>query len=382
MRMTLLMNPNEPEMARPVLAVLFLCALITASVWILRPFLPALIWATMVVIATWPLLLRVQRRLGNRRMPAVIAMTFLVLLVLVVPLSLAIATLVDNADRIVEWGKDLTEFRLPLPPAWVGDLPLVGARAVEAWAQLAAVGTAELAAKAAPYAGNLTKWFVSEVGSFGLVFVQFLLTVALSAILYASGESFAAGVRRFGHRLGGARGESAVVLAGQAIRAVALGVGITAFVQSILGGIGLAIAGLPFVPVLTALMFMCCIAQLGPALVLAPAVFWLYWSDSSGWGTFLLVWAIFVGTMDNFLRPLLIRQGADLPLLLILAGVIGGMLAFGLVGIFVGPVVLAVAYTLLEAWINERPSAAEEAATAAGVAAVIESPDHSQPPAP
>jgi predicted PurR-regulated permease PerM len=312
--MTILMNPNEPEMARPVLAVLFLCALIAASVWILRPFLPALIWATMVVIATWPLLLRVQQRLGNRRAPAVIAMTLLVLLVLVVPLSLAIATLVDNADRIVEWGKDLTEFKLPLLPAWVSDLPLVGARAEEAWAQLAAVGTAELTAKAAPYAGNLTKWFVSEVGNFGLVFVQFLLTVALSAILYASGESFAAGVRRFGHRLGGARGESAVVLAGQAIRAVALGVGITAFVQSILGGIGLAIAGVPFVPVLTALMFMCCIAQLGPGLVLAPAVFWLYWGDSSGWGTFLLVWAIVVGTMDNFLRPLLIRQGADLPL--------------------------------------------------------------------
>jgi len=178
-------------MARPVLAVLFLCALIAASVWILRPFLPALIWATMVVIATWPLLLRVQRRLGNRRAPAVIAMTLLVLLVLVVPLSLAIATLVDNADRIVEWGKDLTEFKLPLLPAWVSDLPLVGARAEEAWAQLAAVGTAELTAKAAPYAGNLTKWFVSEVGNFGLVFVQFLLTVALSAILYASGESFA-----------------------------------------------------------------------------------------------------------------------------------------------------------------------------------------------
>jgi hypothetical protein len=124
--MTILMNPNEPEMARPVLAVLFLCALIAASVWILRPFLPALIWATMVVIATWPLLLRVQQRLGNRRAPAVIAMTLLVLLVLVVPLSLAIATLVDNADRIVEWGKDLTEFKLPLLPAWVSDLPLVG----------------------------------------------------------------------------------------------------------------------------------------------------------------------------------------------------------------------------------------------------------------
>jgi predicted PurR-regulated permease PerM len=87
--------------------------------------------------------------------------------------------------------------------------------------------------------------------------------------------------------------------------------------------------------------------------VLAPAVVWLYWGDNTGWGTFLLVWTVFVGTMDNFLRPVLIKQGADLPLLLILAGVIGGMLAFGLVGLFVGPVILAVGYTLLDAWINE-----------------------------
>jgi hypothetical protein len=137
---------------------------------------------------------------------------------------------------------------------------------------------------------------------------------------------------------------------------VALGVGVTALVQSLLGGLGLAIAGVPFAPILTALMFMLCLAQLGPALVLVPAVVWLYWSDSTGWGTFLLVWTIFVGTMDNFLRPILIRKGADLPMLLILAGVIGGMLAFGLVGIFVGPVVLAVAYTLFDAWINEVPA--------------------------
>jgi len=105
-------------------------------------------------------------------------------------------------------------------------------------------------------------------------------------------------------------------------------------------------------------MFMLCIAQLGPVLVLAPAVVWLYWSGDTGWGSFLLVWTVIVGTMDNFLRPLLIKQGADLPLLLILAGVVGGMLAFGLVGIFVGPMVLAVAYTLLEAWMGEGVAAA------------------------
>jgi predicted PurR-regulated permease PerM len=121
----------------------------------------------------------------------------------------------------------------------------------------------------------------------------------------------------------------------------------------VLGGIGLALAGVPMAPVLTVLMFMLCIAQLGPILVLLPAVAWLYWSGDSGWGTFLLVWTAVVGSLDNVLRPYLIKKGADLPLLLIFAGVIGGMLTLGLVGIFVGPVVLAVAYTLLDAWVED-----------------------------
>ncbi len=151
------------------------------------------------------------------------------------------------------------------------------------------------------------------------------------------------------------------MLAGQAIRGVALGVGVTALVQAGLGGIGLAIAGVPFAGLLTAVMLLLCIAQLGPMLVLIPAVVWLYWSGDTGWGTFLLVWSLVVGTMDNFLRPVLIKRGADLPLLLIFAGVIGGLLAFGLVGIFVGPVVLAVAYTLLGAWMDSGGSHPENA---------------------
>jgi predicted PurR-regulated permease PerM len=125
-----------------------------------------------------------------------------------------------------------------------------------------------------------------------------------------------------------------------------------------LGGIGLAIAGVPFAGLLTAVMLLLCIAQVGPSPVLVPAVIWLYWNGEAAWGTFLLVWSVVVVTMDNVLRPILIQRGANLPLLLIFAGVIGGLLAFGLVGIFVGPVVLAVAYTLLKAWINDRSTEA------------------------
>ena len=171
--------------------------------------------------------------------------------------------------------------------------------------------------------------------------------------MYSGGETAASGVRRFGRRLAGPRGEDSVLLAGKAIRSVALGVGVTAVVQTLLGAIGLAVAGVPFASVLSAVMLMLCIAQLGPALVLFPAVGWMYLTGENSWGTFLLVWSIFVSTLDNILRPMLIKKGADLPLLLIFAGVIGGLIGFGLIGIFVGPVVLAVTYTLLESWIED-----------------------------
>jgi predicted PurR-regulated permease PerM len=183
--------------------------------------------------------------------------------------------------------------------------------------------------------------------------VQFLMVVAFSAILYANGEGAARGVRRFARRLAAERGENSVILAGQAIRAVALGVGVTAVVQTVLAAIGLLVAGVPFAGLLSAAILMLCIAQLGPALVLFPAVGWLYWTGESTWGTVLLAWSLVVSLLDNVLRPVLIKKGADLPLLLIFAGVIGGILGFGLIGIFVGPVVLAVTYTLLEAWVED-----------------------------
>jgi len=343
------MNPQQRDLAQITLGVLFIGGLIAASFWILQPFLPAVIWATMVVVPTWQVMLGIQARLWGKRSLAVAVMTLILLLVLVVPLTLAIATIADNAGRIAAWTKWLTEFEVPPPPDWVAGFPRLQAF----WQEVAATGIQEYAARFAPYARTGTRWLIAEVGNFGLLFVQFLLIVVIAAIMYAGGESAAAWLKRFGRRLGGERGAGAVVLAGKAIRGVALGVVVTAVVQSVLGGIGLALAGVPMAPVLTAVMFMLCIAQIGPILVLLPAVIWVYWSGDSAWGTFLLVWALVVGTMDNFLRPLLIKKGADLPLLLIFAGVIGGLLTLGLVGIFVGPVVLAVAYTLLDAWLED-----------------------------
>ena len=331
--------------------------LIVGSLWVLWPFVGAIIWATMVVVATWPMMVSLQARLGNRRWLAVSVMTLALLLLLIVPLTLAVATIVEHSDRIIGWGKFLTHFSIPPPPDWVAGLPLIGQEATRLWAHLSAAGLGDLAAKVAPYAGGVAAWFAAQAGSAGLLTMQFLLTVVIAAIMYLHGEKAASMVLRFGRRLAGDRGETVILLAGRAIRGVALGVVVTALVQSLLGGIGLAICGVPFAVLLSGVMFILCIAQLGPALVLAPAVIWLYWSGDAFWGTVLLVWSVVVVTMDNLLRPILIRRGADLPLLLIFAGVIGGLVALGLIGIFVGPVVLAVTYTLLIAWINEPPAA-------------------------
>ena len=357
----------QRDLTRNTLAILCILLLIATSLWVLRPFLAATIWAVMIVVATWPLLKSLEQRFGGRRGPAVAVMTFAMLLLLVIPLSVAIGTIVEHADEAIRGVKRLAESGFPDLPEWIVTLPLFGEKIAEWWKQLQSAETQALVARAGPYAAQSGKWLLAEIGSFGFMVLQFLLVVVLSAVFYSGGEAAARKVRRFGHRLAGERGENSIVLAGQAIRGVALGVGVTAIVQTVLGGIGLAIAGVPFAALLSAVMLMLCIAQLGPSLVLFPAVGWVLWTGDTGWGVFLLVWSLIVGTLDNFLRPVLIKKGADLPLLLIFAGVIGGLLGFGLVGIFVGPVVLAVTYTLLEAWVADvahRPEVAGGSETA------------------
>jgi predicted PurR-regulated permease PerM len=168
---------------------------------------------------------------------------------------------------------------------------------------------------------------------------------------------------QFGRRLAGDQGDRVIRLAGQAIRAVALGVIVTACVQAALAGLGLLLAGIPFAPVLTAVTFVLCIAQIGPMLVLGPSVAWLFWSGATVPATLLSIWAVLVIAMDNILRPILMTKGANLPMLVMFTGVMGGLLAFGLIGIFVGPVVLAIGYTLLGAWIAATPPAAQPGAS-------------------
>jgi len=350
----------RPEIARTTLAVLFLGLLIGASLWVLRPFLLALIWAVMVVGATWPLLLRVQTLLRGSRPLAVAVMTSTAFFVVAVPVLLVVTAIAGHAPALIHWSESAApELATGAPPTWLGDVPLVGQGLAERWRETVDLPREEIAKRLSPYLRPVIGWILAQLGGIGLLVLNVLLTGILTAVLYAKGEVAAAGLNGFAVRLIGPRGERMVRLAGQAIRGVAVGVIGTALIQSALAGVGVALAGIPYAGLLTAVMFLCGVAQIGPAPVLIGCIAWLWWRDSTATTVVFAVWSLFVGSIDNVLRPLLIRRGADLPLLLIFSGVIGGIIAFGVIGIFVGPVLLAVSYTLLVDWIHEAPSEAE-----------------------
>jgi predicted PurR-regulated permease PerM len=334
-----------------MLAVLFIGALIAACSWILLPFLTSSLWAATLVVTTWSVMLRVQEWLGGKRWLAVTVATVLLLLIVIVPLSLAVAAIVAKVDDIAATGKSLAAFTVPPPPGWVGGIPIVGPKLAAAWGEVAVLPQEEQSARLTPYTGKVLGWFSARAGTGAKMFLEFLLTVIISAILYAKGEAAASGVRHFARRLAGQPGEDMVSLAGKTVRSVALGIVVTAVIQTSIGGIGLVIAGVPAPGLLMAVMFLLGLAQLGSAPVLIPAVIWVYAKDGGLWGTVLLVFSIVSIVSDNVIRPVLIRKGADLPLVMIFAGVIGGLVAFGVIGLFIGPIVLAVSYTLLESWV-------------------------------
>lgn len=364
-------NPASTDITHTTLSVIFLIFLVTLTVWVVSPFLTSILWATIVSVATWPFLLRLQAAAGGRRGLAVAIMTAMILLVVFVPVTLALATIVRNAQGLTADIRSLESFTLPAPPAVLDALdnvPFGGRRLAGEWRRVAAMSVEERSAALTPYVQHALQWFAVKAGSVGSMLLQFVLTTIISAIVLARGETVRDGILRFATRLAGRQGYNATIRAAQAIRGVVLGVVGTALIQSAIGGAGLAISGVPAAPLLAAVMLFLCLAQLGPVPVLAPAVIWLYWSGHTGGAMLLLVIAVIAIAIDNVVRPLLIRRGASLPLLLIFAGVIGGLIAFGVVGLFIGPVVLTVAYTLLANWVADDESPAEEEVAAEVVA--------------
>lgn len=348
------MDKHAKDVSRTMLIVTFVGLLATLSVWVLYPFLPAILWASMLVVTTWPIMIWMQARLNGKRSLAVIGMVTLIMLIVILPSMFAVAALIEHGHVIVDLPDELKNLSLAPLPAWVESIPIVGHQINEQWQLFSSTGGKGLSSQLSPYSGQLAGWFLKQVGNLSLLFFNFLLVVFISAALFVSGEKIAISANRFARLLAGDRGEEATHLATQAIRAIALGVIVTAVVQALLGCIGLLIAGVSYVWLLTVLMFVLGVAQIGAAPVIVVVSVSLFLHGEHQWGIFMMLWSLLVGTIDNVVRPLLIKRAAHLPLLLVFAGVIGGMLSFGIVGLFIGPTVLAVAYTLLKSWLHDE----------------------------
>ena len=330
-----------------------IASLVAACVTVTAPFIMPLLWGVIIAVSTWPLYRRLRDALGGYRKLAATLLAILLTLVLVTPIVVLSFTLADNVQAIVGLLTGLNHYRLPPPPPWLHTMPLIGPRANEYWRE-AMLNTSAIFERAQPYITGLTTWLLARGADLGLAMLEFLVAIVIAGVLYVTGEPGVEIVRRFIRRIASEREVALVELAGRTMRGVAIGVIGTAFVQGVIASVGLVIAGAPGAVLLGFLTFVVSVSQLPTALVLLPMAGWLFWSDMTWQAIFLAVWCLaVVGMVDNVVRPILISHGARLPFMLITIGVLGGLLTWGFIGIFLGATLLGVSYTLFRNWLDD-----------------------------
>jgi predicted PurR-regulated permease PerM len=375
------------------LSVVTLGLLLIGCFVVMRPFLSSLMWAVVLGFTLWPVQSRVTRWLGNRRTLAASLTTLSIALVLVVPFVVLGISVADDARALAAATRKWSEGGLPAPPAWVDRIPVVGGQVRSYWEEFdedleafwhqlrkpldeeltpldadTDIGLAPEVSRPRPatfgesrLANALRKvfaWAQSWLPSAGLAIGRGITEVGLSVFLaffiLRDGTLVADRLATGVDRIAGDRGRHLLEVAGNTVRGVVYGILGTALVQGGMAAVGFLIAGVPGATLLGLLTFFLSVVPMGPPLVWIPAVIWLYQQDSTGWAIFMLVWGLIVSSVDNLVKPWLISQGSNLPFILIFFGVIGGALAFGVIGVFLGPTLLAVAYRLIEEWSATR----------------------------
>jgi predicted PurR-regulated permease PerM len=326
--------------------------LVIGCYMVIRPFLIAFIWGVIISISTRGLYDRCLKLVGGRaKLAAGLAALFLVA-VLLIPIAALALNLAEGIPKLTAWFDGIMAGGLKEPPSWLEGLPLVGRAAADKWRAFAADPTL-LREQLRPILGPLKGFLVAAVGGIGVGLVQFALALVVTGLLYVRGNKFAAAVDRVVYRLGGEFGRRQIAVVRSTVRGVFNGMLGTCAVQAVLAMIGFWIAGIPSVLLLGVGTFFLSVIPGGPALLWAPAAIWLFATGSTGRGIFLVAWGVLiVGGSDNIVRPLLIGKGIDAPLALVFLGVIGGVFAFGFLGLFIGPVLLIVAYNLLDEWLS------------------------------
>lgn len=349
--------PRDPRTERLLATILF-GLLILGCIWILLPFATALVWAVVLCFSTWTIYTQLREALGGRRNLAALLMTLLQAVVIFMPVAVVVLGLREHADGIEEMLRQLASRELPTAPAWVAGLPLFGDELVQQWDYFRG-DSARLLELVRLQVAPLTRGLIDAGLAFGGGLLQLLLSVITSFFLYRDGEFVAQQLRTALTRIGGARGERMLNLAGDTVRSVIYGVIGTALAQATLAALGFWVAGVPGPLVLGLLTFFLSPLPMGSPLVWGGATIWLVNQGDYAAAVGMVIWGtFFVSTIDNVLRPIIIGAGSSLPFMLVLLGVVGGLLAFGLIGIFLGPTMLALGYNLLREWTHSAPHAA------------------------
>ena len=338
-----------------VILLTLLAFLVFACLQIVEPFVGPMLWGIIIAVASWHPYRWLADHLGGRRKLAAIVVALALLLILVVPIAMLVNSLAEGVGAVAGLLRDLTTVHLPEPPTWLRELPVIGVTLDDRWRE-AMVDLPASLQRLQPYIGTAAGYGLSFGAGLGFAVLEFLIAIVIAAILLVTGESAVHVLRRFVARVGGAHHLGLLDVAAQTIRGVAAGIIFTAFLQALLLVFGLVVVAAPGPVVLGFLTFFLLVLQLPNWLVWVPVVIWLGYKGSTGLAIFLAVWGTFVvSTVDNFIRPYLISQGAKLPLLLIFVGVIGGLLAYGFIGLFVGATLLGVGYTIFRSWLDEEP---------------------------
>jgi predicted PurR-regulated permease PerM len=331
--------------------------LTTACLLILRPFVPLLSWGIIIAVAAYPSFEKLKVALGGRGVLIATLFTVLLLALLIVPVAMLAETLVGGMQSLAARFKE-GSLIIPPPPAGIETWPVVGAPLNSLWSR-ASRDLSEALRGFAPQVKAVVPGLLSVTGGVGLTVLQFALSLVVAGVLLANAEAAYEVTRSLCRRVFGDKGLEFQQLIVATIRSVTSGILGVALIQSILAGVGFLVAGLPGAG-LWAVMFLIAAVLQVSVLVLIPAVIYMFAISSTTKAVIFLIWCLAVGLMDNFLKPLLLGRGVAVPMAVVFLGAIGGFVALGLIGLFVGAIVLSLGYKLFLVWLDQSPTATEE----------------------
>ena len=317
---------------------------------LISPFVPIMAWSIVLAVALYPVFNLVARLLGGRPKLAAVLLTLINLGIVIGPAAwLGVSAM--NGVREIAGNLGSGSLVVPSPPESINKWPLIGPQLYELWNNASSNIRAVLS-EAAPYLKPVATALLAFAGSAGVGTLKFLLSVALAGFLFPYGPQLVAAGRSFLYRIVPEQSEQFLGLAGATIRAVSQGVIGVAIVQSLLAGIGFKLAGIPSAGLLAFAVMILAIIQIGAAVVLLPVIIWIWMDKDFTTALLLTLYMVLVGVLDNVLKPLVMGRGLTTPTLVIFIGVIGGTLAHGIVGLFIGPIILSLAWELTVAWIR------------------------------